>query len=129
MSRRIRAGIRPDGSVGLFIAPPGADAATAAAASLILNVTSKVSQLILMGRVTSSQVIALNQSRSPIVFVTSEFNWSSVIGHTLGPGPFRPSPPLGNGASSAAIINGNGASLSLSVGLPTSYQVYSQAFT
>jgi hypothetical protein len=129
MSRRVRLGPHADGSVGLFISQPGADASNAASGTLILNVSSKVSQLILMGRVASSQTIALNQSRSPIVFITSEFNWASVIGHTLGPGPFRPSPPLANGSSSFVTINGNGASMSLSVSLPTSYQVYSQAFT
>jgi hypothetical protein len=78
---------------------------------------------------TASTVVALGLTRSPFVFVTSEFNWSSVIGHTLGPGPFRPS---GDGlvsmARSTCTINGNGASMTLNMSLPTRYQVYNQAF-
>jgi hypothetical protein len=128
MSRRVVIGSRANGDVGLFVSPPGVDAFTAPDSSLLLNVTEKVSQLILMGRVTSSQTIALGLSRSPVVIVTSQYDWASVIGHTLGPGPFRPSP--GPGASSSnCIINGNGASITVQVSLPTVYQVYNQAIT
>ncbi|WP_154071154.1 hypothetical protein [Bradyrhizobium lablabi] len=95
---------------------------------LTLNVTSKVSQLLLMGRITSSQTIPLGLSRSPYVFITSQFDFSGVTGHTAGPGPFRPSPPP-FGTHSSATINSNGASMTLSVAYPTTYQVYSQAFT
>ena len=55
MTRRIIGGSRANGDVGLFISPPGVDAFTAADAALILNVTSKVSQLLLLGRASSSQ--------------------------------------------------------------------------
>jgi hypothetical protein len=130
MSRRVRIGPRANGDVGFFIGTPGADAAAAPDGTLVLNVSSKVSQLILMGRATSSTVVPLGLGRSPFVFITSQFNWSSVTGHTLGPGPFRPS---GDGligmARSTCTINGNGSSMTLSIGLPTLYQVYNQAFT
>jgi hypothetical protein len=128
MSRRVRAGSRANGDVGLFIAPAGLDANTAPDASLILNVTSKVSQLILLGKIASSGTVALGLSRAPFVFLTSQFDWSSVIGHTLGPGPFRPSPPLGTGASTCTI-NGNGASMTFNLSFPATFQVYSQAFS
>jgi hypothetical protein len=127
MSRRIRAGERANGDVGLFIAPPGVDASTASDAALILNVTSKVSQLILLGKIASSGTVALALAHSPFVFLTSQFDWSNVIGHTLGPGPFRPSPPFGTGTSTCTI-NGNGASMSFNLSLPATYQVYSAAF-
>lgn len=54
MSRRIVLGPRANGDVGLFVAPPGVDAMTAPDSALVLNVTSKVSQLVLMGRAASS---------------------------------------------------------------------------
>src|SRR5258708_27263715 len=101
---------------------------TAADSTLILNVTSKVSQLLLMGRISSSQAIALGLSRSPYVFITSQFNWAGVAGHTLGAGPFRPSPAPGS-SGSTATVNSNGVSMTISCSLPTVYQVYSQAFT
>ena len=119
MSRRVRGGPRANGDVGLFIGPPGVDAATAADAALILNVSSKVSQLILMGRAI----------RSPFVFLTSQYDWASVIGHTLGPGPFRPSPPfLASASPSTAAINNHGESMSLNLVFPAVYQVYSATF-
>jgi hypothetical protein len=128
MSRRVRAGQRANGDVGLFIAPPGLDASTAPDAALILNVTSKVSQLILLGKIVSSGTVALGLSRSPFVFLTSQFDWSSVVGHTLGPGPFRPSPAPGGGASNC-VINGNGASMTFNLSFAATYQVYSAAFS
>lgn len=128
MSRRIVLGARANGDVGLFISPPGVDAMTAADSALILNVTSKVSQLLLMGRIFSSQTIPLGLSRSPYVFITSQWDFANVTGHTTGPGPFRPSPPP-FGTGSTATINGNGASMTLNIAYTTIYQVYSQAFT
>ena len=129
MSRRVRGGPRANGDVGLFIGPPGADAATAADAALILNVSSKVSQLILMGRAIQSVTVPLGLSRSPFVFLTSQYDWASVIGHTLGPGPFTPSPPFLAGASpSTAAINNHGESVSLNLVFPAVYQVYSATF-
>ena len=129
MSRRIVLGARANGDVGLFVAPPGVDAMTAADSALVLSATSKVSQLILMGRVASSQTVALGLSQRPFVFITSQFDWSNVIGHTLGPGPFRPSPPfIASASPSTATINGGGVSMTLTVNFPSAYQVYSQAF-
>ena len=137
MSRRARLGARANGDVGLFIGTPGADAATEPDAALILNVTAKVSQLILMGRVTVPSVVALGLAHSPFVFVTSQYDFAAVIGHTLGPGPVRPSPPFLLGAAPAtATINGNGASMTIGLAstssggpYPALYQVYSKAFT
>jgi hypothetical protein len=134
VSRRVRVGPRVDGNVGLFIAPPGGDAATLPDANLVLNVTSKVSQLLLLGRVSvSGSVVPLGLSRSPFVFLTSQFTFTGVA----GPGPIRPSPPFVVGAQGAsASINGNGASMTVNLAsttlagqLQTIYQVFSQAFT
>ena len=126
--KRMVIGPRANGDNGIFISPPGVDADTAADAALVLNVTSKVSQLILLGRIAGSGTIPLGLSRSPFVFITSQWDWSGVIGHTTGPGPFRPSPPP-FGAASTATINSNGASMTISSIYSVLYQVYGQAFT
>jgi hypothetical protein len=60
------------------------------------------------------------------VFLTSQFDWSSVAGHTLGPGPFRPPP---DGGASNCVINGNGASMTFNLSFAATYQVYSAAFS
>lgn len=134
MSRIVGGPRLRDGAVGLFISPPGVDADTAADSALLLNATSKVSQLILLGRLVSfPQTVALGLGRSPLVFLVSQFNFSGVIGHTQGPGPVRPSPPglAGQSNQSTAQINGNGVSVSISSGngFPIVFEVYSQAFT
>jgi hypothetical protein len=129
MSRRVRVGARANGDVGLFIGPPGADANTAPDAALILNVSSKVSQLILMGRAMQSVTVPLGLKHSPFVFLTSQFDWANVIGHTLGPGPFRPSPPfIASATPSTVAINNHGESMTLNLALPATYQVYSATF-
>jgi hypothetical protein len=82
-----------------------------------------------MGRAIQSVTVPLGLSRSPFVFLTSQYDWASVIGHTLGPGPFRPSPPFLAGASpSTAAINNHGESMSLNLVFPAIYQVYSATF-
>jgi len=137
MSRRVVLGRRGNGDVGVFVSPPGVDAFTAPDSALVLNVTSKKSQLVLMGRISTNGVVPLALSRAPFVFLTSQYDFAGTIGHTLGPGPVRPSPPFLAGAVGAtATINGNGASMSVTLAstsgggpYPAIYQVYSQAFT
>lgn len=128
MSNRVVLGQRANGDFGLFISPPGADAMTAADAALVLNVSSKVSQLILLGSVAAGGgVVPLGLGRSPFVFVTSSFDFTGVAGHTAGPGPLRPSPL--RGSPSSAAINSNGASMTITAPSKTTYAVYSSAFT
>lgn len=129
MSKRIVLGPRANGDVGLFVSPAGVDADTAADSALLLNVSEKVSQLILLGSIAAGGgTVTLGLGRSPFVFVTSQFNFSGVIGHTTGPGPMRPS-PLPGGSPSSAQINSNGASMTITAPTKTTYAVYSQAFT
>ena len=127
MVKRIVLGIRNNGDVGIFVSPAGVDADTAADSALLLNVSSKVSQLILLGSVNSNSTVVLGLGSKPIVFVTSEWNFSGVIGHTLGSGPMRPSPMLGTSFASATI-NSGGASMDIVAPTKTKYAVYSQAF-
>lgn len=137
MTTRIVLGARANGDVGIFVSPPGVDADTAADASLSLNVTAKVSQLIAIGRVTTASVVPLALARSPFVFICSEYDFAAITGHTLGPGPLRPSPPNLTGPTPAtAVINSNGVSMTVTLGSvssggpwPTRYHVYSKAFT
>jgi hypothetical protein len=127
--RRINVGKRNDGTYGIFVARPGFDAFTTADANLVLNIQSKVSQLLMLGHVASTQTISLGLSRSPMVLVTSKNTLASVPGHVGSGGPTRPS-PLGNGFPfSSATINGNGVSLTVSCSVDTTYAVYSTPFT
>jgi hypothetical protein len=131
MTKRVVIGPRANGDVGVFVSPSGVDADTAADSALRLSITSKVSQLILLGRVTAGgHTISLGLGRSPYVFLTSQWDFAGVSGHTLGPGPFRPSPPPISGAGvSYLVINSNGASMSINAAYTCVYAVYGQAFT
>lgn len=123
-------GNRNNGDIGAFISAPGFDADTTSDSNLRLNITVKVSQLLLMGRVSAgSYNIALGLGRSPYAFITSQWDFAGVAGHTLGPGPFRPSPPLPAAAASSIAIIGNGASMDVSASFTCVYQVYGQAYT
>lgn len=125
---RVVIGPRANGDVGVFVSPPGVDANTAADSALLLGITSKVSQLLLLGKIAASGTVILGLHRSPYVFLVSEYNFATIAGHVGGPGPIRPSPAPG-GTSSSATINSNGASMTITTTVPVSYQVYGQAFT
>lgn len=128
MSRRVILGARANGDTGLFISPPGVDAYTAADSALVLNVSSKVSQLILLGSISSSQLISLGLGQQPIVLVTSYNTVSSSSGNQSGPS--RPSPVASDqGTSSSVVINSGGASMTISALVKTVYAVYSKAFS
>lgn len=141
-TRRIVIGRRSDGTEGLFVSKAGFDAYSTPDANLVMNISNKVSMLLLLGLVSSSQTISLGLTRSPIVLVTSENNLRGTLAAYSGPGgPVRPSPlffetPNGSGGynvgmspASSATINGNGASVTISCGVATVYAVYSKAFT
>ena len=131
MVKRLVLGPRANGDVGIFVSPAGVDADTAADSALVMNVVSKISQLILMGSIAvPGGLIALGLSNKPYVFVTSQWDYSGVAGHTLGPGPTRPSPMVGTNVNASYVtINSSGASMTVSAqSWKTSYTVYSQAF-
>jgi len=140
-TRRVVIGKRADGAYGIFVSKAGFDAYTTADSNLLLNVSSKVSTLLLLGKVSSTQTIALGLSRSPIVLVTTQNSLSGLPGYSGSGGPCRPSPlmsmtPDGSGGyvvgyttPGTATINGNGASMTVTCGGPTVYAVYSKAFT
>src|ERR1700748_1510921 len=119
-------GPRSNGDVGLFISPSGVNAMSAADSQLLMNISSPVSQLIAMGKVFSSgTVVPLGLTHSPFVFIQSLFDFSGIIGHTLGPGPVRPSPIFGATLTpSTATINSNGDSITFNISLTTLYEVY-----
>lgn len=127
MSRRIVVGRRNNGDFGLFVSPPGVDAFTAADSALKLSINSKVSQLILMGSVASTQSVILGLSQQPIVLVTGYNDFSSVLG-SYSAGPMRPSPATSSYSSSSATISSGGASMTISCAAKTVYAVYSKAF-
>ncbi|MGO3934765.1 hypothetical protein [Rhodopseudomonas pseudopalustris] len=141
--RNIVAGVRANADCGLFVAPPGVDAYYAADDQLRLNVSSRISQLIMLAWVSSPQVVALGLSRSPYVLLFSREPLANTI---LGPGglegAIRPSPSGLKSSSnqdggvsfiyyppSSATINGDGASMTIDTTRPTCYAVYNKAFT
>jgi hypothetical protein len=128
MTRRVVIGSRANGNVGLFVSPPGVDAFTAPDSTLIMNVTSKVSQLILFGTVGGSSTVIIGQTQRPIVFITSQYSFSDIIGHTAGPGPVRPSPFNGSGASANASVASDGSLMVISAPAQVFYYVYSSVF-
>jgi len=129
LNPRVVIGPRNNGDVGVFVSPAGVNADTASDSSLMLNITSKVSQLLLAGKLTVSGTVLLGLSRSPYVFLTSQFDFTTIIGFPGGPGPIRPSPAIGLSAS-GATINSNGVSMTITTaGVPCSYLVYGIPFT
>jgi hypothetical protein len=139
-TRRVVIGKRGDGTFGIFVSRDGFDAFNTADANLLLNISSKVSALILLTTVASTQTISLGLSQSPLALVTSLNGLESLPGYTGTGGPARPSPfllliPNGDGfiitrtPVASATINGNGASLTISCSAPTTVAVYSKPFT
>jgi hypothetical protein len=128
MTKRVVIGPRSNGDIGLFVSPSGVDADTASDPFLLLSITGKVSQLILLGHISSSTSgIVLGLSNRPFVFLTSQFNFAGVPGHTTGAGPLRPSPGLGVSPASATI-QGGGATMDITTPNSCVYAVYSHVF-
>lgn len=139
MTRRVVLGQRGNGDEGCFISPVGVDAYTASDDALVLSINHKVSQLILLGQVSSSQTVALSLTRNPFVFITAQnsITYGSVFNDS---GPVRPSPTMNvigdghggysltRGPLSSATINSSGASLSISTTVKLIYAVYNKAF-
>lgn len=126
---RIVIGPRANGNVGMFISPPGVNADTAADSALTLSLTSKVSQLLMLGHVPAGVTlgIVLGVSQRPYVLLTSRFNFAGVPGHTTGDGPLRPSPPPVV-SPAYADIDPSGASMNISSPNVCVYAVYSSPF-
>lgn len=127
MSRRVVAGKRANGDTGLFVSPPGVDAYTAPDSSLVLSVGSKVSQLVLLGSVPSSQLISIGLGQRPIVLVTS-YNSITLTGAVSRTGVMRPSPWATGQPGATVTINSGGASMTISTTLKATYAVYAKAF-
>jgi hypothetical protein len=129
--RRYIEGKRADGTNGVFVSPAGIDAFYATNDQLLLNISDKISQLLLLSFVDSSQVVALGLAVAPIVLITSQGSLAGISGYESVVGPSRPSPMgFGNNAAgsvSYATVNGNGTSLSLNVFGRTQFSVYSRA--
>lgn len=128
---RLVVGTRANGDTGVFMSPPSVNAMTAADALLLLNISTKVSQLILLGSVASSQLISLGLSSQPIVFLT-QYALNNIVGvngtSTFPVGPMRPSPVNPGDAGASVTINSGGASMTISTSGATTYAVYSKSF-
>lgn len=127
--RRAVIGRRANGELGVFVSPAGVDALTASDEQLILNISSKVAQLLMLGFVNSSTTIPLGLSRVPIVFLTSYTTLNGITGYESYNGPLRPSPSAMGSythAASSATVNGGGDSLTLNGPTKMTFAVYNQ---
>ncbi|MES2030832.1 MAG: hypothetical protein V4477_16755 [Pseudomonadota bacterium] len=130
--RRVVIGMRANGDDGIFVAPSGLDALTASDAQLLLNISSKVPQLILLGAVASSQSVALGTGRAPYVFLTNRQSMVGVPGYGNLDGPIRPAPngTYGTTTECYADVATDGSSMAVTVasGTRVSYAVYNIPF-
>lgn len=137
MTRRVVIGKRANGDTGVFVSPVGVDAYTAPDDSLILGISARVSQLLLLGRVGSSQSVTLGFGGIPHVLITSL--QAVNLGYISFTGPARPSPmmtstPDGSGGytlspanPSFADIASDGSSMYVTAPRNTIYAVYNRA--
>lgn len=136
MTRRVVIGKRSNGDTGVFVSPVGVDAYTAADSALVLGISARVSQLLMLGNVASSQTVALGFGAVPYVLLTSLQTY--VDGTVSFSGPVRPSPwptstPDGNGGytlaaadPSYADIASDGSYMVVTAQRKTIYAVYNR---
>lgn len=137
MTRRVVIGTRGNGDRGIFISPSGVDAFTAADSALILSMSSKISQLLLLGQISSSGTVSLGLGKNPIVILTTQntFDDFGLSGYGTLTGPSRPAPcativtgpTVSRGSLASATINSSGANMSVSTIVKTFYAVYNGA--
>lgn len=116
------------GTYGLFVSPSGGNVETAPDAQLLINLTQKVSQIVMIGYVGGgTTVVPLGFSRAPFVFLNTVQALSNGL-YTFA-GRLSPAPYDAEGNGSRAFINGNGASMTISAGLAANFTVYNSAWT
>lgn len=128
MSRRIVVGKRGNGDYGIFVSKAGFDALVALDNELIMNISDKVSSLIMLGNVPETVTIPLGFSQPPVVLATAQYSLAWLENFVGTGGPARPSPFLDFGGSVTATINDNGASVTITSNGKAVYAVYSKAF-
>lgn len=128
MSRRVVLGTRSNGDTGVFVARPGADAHTAVDSTLLLSIYEKVSSLLLMGYVGSSQTVSLGFGARPIVILSSIRTVMSSFTGIVRPSPLYYSLyTTPSSAHASASVAGDGASMYVTAPVLTRYEVYNEA--
>lgn len=137
MTRRVVIGKRANGDTGVFVSPAGVDAYTTADSNLVLGISARISQLLLLGSVGSSQNVTLGFGGIPHVLITSLQTVN--LGYISFTGPARPSPmmtstPDGSGGytltpatPSFADIASDGSYMYVTAPRKTIYAVYNRA--
>ena len=92
MSRRVVIGKRANGENGIFVSNSGFDAFTTPDNNLILSVSSKIVQLLLLGFSNSNAYVPLGFGRMPVVILTTRLTMLGVAGYGDFDGPSRPAP-------------------------------------
>ena len=128
--RRVVIGKRNAGDLGIYVSPASVDAFTASDLSLVLNISSKLNQLLKLGYITFSQYVPLGFGANPYVLITGLPTMSGVPGYGTLTGPARPS-PLGiygyTAAPTYASIYTGGVGMDIITPVKCSYAVYNQA--
>ena len=127
MTRRVVIGKRANGELGVFVARAGYDAFTAADSDLVLNISSKISQLLMLGFVTSSGSVPLGVGAAPYIMLTGQADMTSVPLYGSLSGPVRPA-PLGifgaTASGSYADVASDGSSMYVTTAVKCSYAVF-----
>lgn len=133
MARRVVIGRRANGDNGIFVSNNPYDAYTAADADLMLNISSKIVQLLLLGSVASPATVPLGFGRMPVVILTTRLSMAGVPGYGDFDGPTRPAPNdlySTNADPSFADLASDGSSMAVYPASPsrTSYAAYNVPF-
>lgn len=125
--RRIVIGKRANGDLGIFVSKVGYDAHTASDSDLVLNISSKISQLLMLGFVPSTDTVPLGFGAAPYIMLTGQADMTSVPLYGSLSGPVRPA-PLGifgaTASGSYADVASDGAFMNLYTSVKCSYAVF-----
>lgn len=128
MDRRVVIGARWNGEMGIFISPVGVDALYAADTQLLLSISGKISQLLKIGYVDTSQYVPLGFGAKPYILLTPRPFMSGIPLYGNLQGPTRPSPIGVYGAPGGAFadLNPDGSGMTIYTPVQCMYAVYNE---
>lgn len=130
---RVIIGRRANGDNGIFVSNNGYDAYTASDDNLMLGITSKIVQLLMLGYASSNSYVPMGFGRMPVVILTTRLQMNGVPSYGDFDGPVRPAPNdlySTNADPSYADIQSDGSFMQVYPALPNrvSYAVYNVPF-
>lgn len=129
MTRRVVIGRRANGEYGIFCSPPGVDAFTAPDAQLNLSASDRVTQMLQIGVLGSSNSVFLGLSVRPVVLLFGTGNVGGELpGYPGVSGVARPAPLYGSDYPAYSDIASDGSSMFVTCSVRTIYAVYNRQF-